>query len=500
MKEMQSRIIEYGEKLDQFSKNNDYENLHKCLEEIELFAQQNSQTGYDVALNYYLGTGYGNYSDYLIRSGRKSTESEVRKAYKKSMYHYRKALSGYDNSKIVYDGLDIRILTNYANELDEVGRVIEALRIYRKVLKMDEKFSIARGNYGRALRFLANMVNDEGHRVDLHCYAYQALKTAVAIKDKDLHEQAIQGFNRMIAEYESMSCRNIVEQAIEYKEYSLGEKEEAGYRRWCLKNHLFLNPLNEVIEIESAFAYDPLNITKYTGSQDYTDSVSENSAEPPRWFAMINQLKEEYVYSRYLCYEGMEKAEKVHFADKDVKLLLGSYDYCNYSIRIEQLKSAFKNLYAMFDQIGYFVNDFWRLGANDRTATVRYVYNSNKYPKDNIALGALYWVFSEFIEKYGDTEISWKKHFYTFRNAMEHKFIKVHKYEWNRSPQLECDKFYHISEEKLKKNAMRLLELAREALMYLVYAVEDDEQSKEKAIETIKVPMHIAEYPDEWKL
>ena len=68
------------------------------------------------------------------------------------------------------------ILTNYANELDTAGRVIEALSIYRRVMLLNDHFSIARGNYGRALQFLANMVNDSGHYKELHCYAYQAVK------------------------------------------------------------------------------------------------------------------------------------------------------------------------------------------------------------------------------------------------------------------------------------------------------------------------------------
>ena len=94
-----------------------------------------------------------------------------------------------------------------------------------------------------------------------------------------------------------------------------------------------------------------MTIATYTEDVYAADSVSGNPAEPPRWFAMLNQLKEEYAYSRYLCFEGCEKYGDVHFADKDVKLSLASYDYTNYSIRIEQLKSSFRILYSMLDQI-----------------------------------------------------------------------------------------------------------------------------------------------------
>ena len=77
--------------------------------------------------------------------------------------------SGDDNHVIL-----LPIYTNYANDLDSCGRVIEALRIYRKALSITDSFGMATANYGRALSFYANMVNAPGHYQDLHCHAYQA--------------------------------------------------------------------------------------------------------------------------------------------------------------------------------------------------------------------------------------------------------------------------------------------------------------------------------------
>lgn len=54
------------------------------------------------------------------------------------------------------------IYTNYANSLDACGG-IEALRIYREAIELNPLFAMALGNYGRALRFYANTVNDSGH-------------------------------------------------------------------------------------------------------------------------------------------------------------------------------------------------------------------------------------------------------------------------------------------------------------------------------------------------
>jgi hypothetical protein len=494
----QKKIIEIGAKIDKLSDSHDYVKLYEYMETIKSFVEQNEEARYDARIFYYLGTGYSTYSDYIIRAGKKHTDLDVMNLKRWSMYYFRKALSLYEKSDKIYNGLDLMILTNYANALDAAGRVIEALRIYRKVLELNESFSMARGNYGRALQFLANMVNDGGHYKDIHCYAYQAVKMAISSRDQYLYGQAIDAFWKIIENYENMSIKDVVKEPIVYQEYYLGESEESDYRNWCLENHLFLNPLNEVIDLESAFAHDPLTITKYTENVHHTDSMTRNTIEPPRWFAMINQLKEEYAYARYLCYEGMEKYKDVHFADKEVKLSLASYDYSNYSIRIEQLKSAFKNLYSMLDQICFFVNDFWHLGLEERQANAYNVCKAKNYPKDNVVIVSLYWVLCEFYEKYGEAEQASEKDLSLLRNAIEHKFIKVHEYSWSRKLKLESDSFYHISEYNLKKYTMRLLELAREALMYLVYAIGVDESKKKKSGKA--VPLHVWDFSDEWKI
>lgn len=499
MKEdVSKRIEQYGVEVDRLSFEREYANLKLLIDEMEQFKNTDEDIKDDAAFNYYLGTAYGAYSDYLVRSGKSHTDLDIIELRRTSMFYFRKGIDAYDPSVHTDPRAQLRILTNYANELDTAGRVIEALRIYRRVMLLNDHFSIARGNYGRALQFLANMVNDSGHYKELHCYAYQAVKMALSIDDHDMHEQAVAAFQSIVDRYEAFPSKDILLEPIINKEYKLGEtEEEKEYRTWCLNNHLFLNPLNEVLETDSAFAHDPLTISTYTEHILVSDSVSGNPVEPPRWFAMLNQLKEEYVYARYLCFEGCEKYGDVHFADKDVKLSLASYDYSNYSIRIEQLKSSFRILYSMLDQICFFVNDFWKLGLEERKADAFHICKASNYPKDNIVLMSLYWVLCEFFEKYGDAETASEKDLATLRNAFEHKFVKVHEYEWKKKLQLESDSFYHISEDDLKKQTLKLLEISREALMYLVYAIGIEESKKEKSDKAVSMPL--SDFPDEWK-
>lgn len=493
-KEIQKRITQYGEEVDLYALKKDYDKLKKLLEEMEAYGKTDEIIRDNVRLNYFLGTGYSIYSDHLIRAGKVDGELQAISLRRWAMFYFRKGIDLYDSSVHTDPIVQLRMLTNYANALNTAGRCVEALRIYRKVLLIDNQFYIALGNYGRTLKNLANMVNDGGHRRELHCYAYQAIKKAIMDDNPEMHEQAKASFRKIIMEYESLPVYDFIAQPIVNKEIYLGEGEELEYRKWCLSNHLFLNPMNEVIDIESAFAHDPLTVSSISTDIMESDAVSGSPIEPPRWFAMLNQLKEEYIYARYLYFSGIRKCKDIHYADKCVKLSLGSLDYTQYSVRIEQIKSSFRILFSMLDKIGFFVNDYWNIGLNEKKADAFHICKASNYPKDNSALVALYWVFCEFFETYGNAETAYEKDISILRNAMEHKFVKVHESNWKRELKLESDSFYHITEDKLRKYTIRLIQIAREAIIYLVYAIGIDENRKEDSERAVM--MQVLDFPD----
>lgn len=485
----------YGEEIDRLTIEKDYEGLEAYLQQVEEFSLSHNVPEY-APIFYYLGTGKAAMADYHRQQGALVTDSIVMEYRKQSFYYMRKAI---DLLKECEDStiLLLHIYTNYANGLDSCGRVIEALRIYRKAIELCPMFGMAVGNYGRALQFYANTVNDSGHYEELHCYAYQAVRRALETGDSNMHESAIKYFQRMVKEYEASCDSTYLSEPIVHNQYNLGDLEEREYRLWCLGKHLFLNPLNDLIEQEAAFAHDPLTITRYTEMINKNEVDERREGEPPKWFAMLNQLKEEYVYARFLCFEGTVKQGEVHYADKEVKLSLASYDYANYSIRIEELKSAYKTLFSIFDQIGFFINEFWELGFQERTADAYHVFKCTKYPKDNVALTALYWSYCEFVERFGNAESASEEGLKTLRNALEHKFVKVHEYDYKGQLQIENDRFYHVSEEELKLYVIRLLELAREWIIEIVYAVGIEESKKGKNDKAVH--MGIIDFEDDWK-
>ncbi|MDE6567637.1 MAG: hypothetical protein K2K70_07895 [Lachnospiraceae bacterium] len=483
---------EYEKEIDRLTIQKDYDGLLAYLKKVEVFSESHSTPEY-APIFYCLGTANSTLAGHFKAEG---ASQDANKYRKQSLYYQRKTLSmldQFDNS----NALLLCACTNYANDLDACGRVIEALRFYRKAISLNPRFGMAIGNYGRALSSYANLVNDSGHYCELHCYAYQAIKRALEVSDSNMHNQAIEFFQEMISEYEASPGKDQLLMPIKFEEYDLGDAAEQKYRKRCLRNHFFLNPLNDVIALETAFAHDPLTITQYTEYVDRDEVSDKSSGEPPRWFSMLNQLKEEYIYSRFLCYEGSEKIRELHYADKNVKLSLSSYDYVNYSIRLEQIKSAFKNLFSIFDQIGFVINEFWGLGFPEREADAARVFKCNKYPKDNIALMAIYWSYCEFSEKFGNADSASERDLKILRNALEHKFVKVHEYQDKEKLQIKEDGFYHISESELIRHTLRLLELVREWIMELVYAIGIEERKNGNRDNAVH--LNVLDFDDEWK-
>lgn len=486
----------YGVEIDRLLDQGKYGELSTYIATVESYGLTHSTSEYAVVF-YYLGTGYSELANHATKNRSNNSEELDVEYRRKSLYYFRKAISLLkftEDTKTLFH----LIYTNYANSLDACGRVIEALRIYRKAIGLSKDFGMAMGNYGRALNFYANMVNDSGHYKELHCYAYQAIKKSLETDDPNMHPNAKFFFQEMARKYESSPQFKILSSPIIFEQYNLGGGEESSFRNWCLENHLFLTPLNDVIECESAFAHDPLTIARYTVTVKKDELSSERKTNPPRWFAMLNQLKEEYIYARYLCYDGSEKIKELHYADKNVKLTLSDFDYVNYSIRLEQLKSAFRLLFSIFDKVAFFVNDFWNMGYGERKADAYRVFLSNNFPKSNAALSALHWSYSEFIKDFWPNEEASERDLSTLRNALEHKFVKIHEYPHDYKFKIAGDNFYHISEQTLIEQSIRLLELARESIMYLVYAIDIEESKKEKSDKAVS--LKIIDFDDEWKI
>lgn len=143
-----------------------------------------------------------------------------------------------------------QIYTNLANLLSQVGRYTEASFYWRKALDKERDFSMAIGNFGYGLFYYARVLYDDGHRNVFIHQAYRKLKDSL---DSQLDGNANQVFLNCVNVIENIMGKGYLEEELNLTGYSMGfDENEIDYRKWCLRNSLFLNPLNDLGEYSIA--------------------------------------------------------------------------------------------------------------------------------------------------------------------------------------------------------------------------------------------------------
>ena len=239
-----------------------------------------------------------------------------------------------------------------------------------------------------------------------------------------------------------------------------------------------------------------------------------NIHSKPIFHGMFSQLKQEYIYARYLYYSTLSFISEPHYADKDTYIKAYT-DYSLYSIRIEKLKTAFKTLYGLFDKIAYFLEHYFELGINERDINFRsiwrdsagkgkkpYNYKNVLKPSENFALSSLYWISKDFSEKFEDSPNPELKRISDIRNSLEHKYTKVYDIIGKKDiPEYGDGLALYVSEEELYDVVIFLLKILREAIINLSLCVNIAEMPKREASkDKLVLPMSLMDYEDDWKI
>ena len=341
----------------------------------------------------------------------------------KEIIHLRMALHGID---ALQDERACQILTNLGNLMDHIGRFVDAIEYWDGALDKLPSFSMARGNRGYGLTCYARALYDQGHAgMFLKC-AHADLKTALL--PSELYEDARKGFDECRMRIESVLPSEFIENDIDMDVFSLGaSQQEVRYRKWCLENRLFLNPLNDLGPYPIA-ARDVFT----------APSIVVGIGDGPYYQGYFNQMKQEFVSARYLYYDGIN-ADQPHFSDRDV-LLYNTLDYPAYSLAVESVKAAFRIAYSLFDKIAYFLNDYLYLTIPEREVTFRtFWYEKPKKKKvlslifqkreNNWPLRGLFWLSKDLFEDKPEFKESIEpdaKGLSDIRNHLEHKYLKLH--------------------------------------------------------------------------
>lgn len=496
------QVKNFALSFDKATDENDLERIETLLDEAQKLVDSENEPS-QAYLFYSMGTVYNDFS--------KLKGLSFHESVKKRLYLFRKSI-GIIEKKEYKDklygpyilGFKEVLYTNYANVLDECGRKIAAIDYLKKVLTINDGFGMALGNLGRAYQHYAELEYDKTHRDIFHHFAYRCFVEALKSDDPNTHHDAKRLFQSRIDCYDSEYVERVLKPKWDFSQYPYDNPDEYTYRKWCLDKGLFLNTLNDLPVAESCFMADVIQLP---------DMITDIKTKPV-FHGMFSQLKQEYIYARYLYYKSMGVLAEPLYADKDTFILTYT-DYAQYSIRLEQLKTAFKTLYSIFDKISYFLNYYFELGIKEHDITFRSVWfeeaghGKNKYqykntlnPDSNFALATLYWINKDFCDNFEDSPNPELKRIKEIRNALEHKYVKI--YASFADPVLNdiSDGLaLYISEEELAEVTMQLLKILREAIISLSLSVNiAEKQKREEAKDNLIVPMSLMEYEDDWKI
>lgn len=421
-------------------------------------------TEHDSDIHYNLANGYA--SLYYLTERRLGTKSIPRSAHlQKAKGHLRDALRTGDESR-----RDFRkqVFVNYGNCLDMLGRGVEALDAYDAAIAIDEHFSMAIGNRAKALRFFADISGR--YRGAIHVEAYQAIESIIDNQDLIANGglSAKKSFEDELQEIASLfkDKRDLAKKLVhpKYSTTNLSTFEEY-YLDFCAKERLFLNFHLHDTQCESAIT-DPIFISLITPIED--DDTFYRLAKS------INQIKEDYAVARLLLVQSQFKREDFDSISRRTTFV-NTLDYSQFNLYSGLLKSAFKEAYDILDKVAVFINDYYNLGLQTDRIYFTTIWQLDGRIRDrileskNISLYALYDIYQDFKSGYYEP-------LQAIRNASTHRKLVI------------CDSMLTDSDKKDDKEnisysamlgeTVKLLQLTKSAIIYLINFVSTEENRK----------------------
>jgi hypothetical protein len=400
------------------------------------------------------------------------------------------------------------ILTNLANQFDTVGRFIEARMVWGDALRLEPQFWMAQGNRGRALMHYANALYDPNQEGAFALVAHRELTKALQDLDRrpefgntGLRSYFVDGADAIARHYDLAA----IEEGYPSGDYSLGEgDEERRYRCWCLDQVLFLNPLNDL-------GPNPIAAQDVLTLPDFISAIGQ----PPVLIGCFNQLKQEFVSARWLYYEGINSLVP-HLSDRHVRLY-NTLDYPAFGLGVEKVKIAFRMSYSLLDKVAYFLNRYLQLGVSEKKINFRTIWREKETgpvrPQLDVSRNwpfrGLYWLSKDLFEPdFKELTEPDARALADLRNHLEHKYVKVHPMgapkPARRGKELDpfFDDFAHsVSRDDLERKTLRLLKLARSALIYLALGMHREERRRRSKADpdVLIASMHLEPWQDDQK-
>lgn len=404
-----------------------------------------------------------------------------------ALNYLRKASIRINDYSYPYNPLEIQ--TNIANSLNAFCRVIEANELWTFDYNFDflnDANFVAPFRKSATLRWLSQFLNDPSHSDYYNYEAYNLLKMLCDNKDNILHPgirnditnnpislEFIKRFDEVKAQFET------------YKELSANIKykniEELNYRKWCLKNKLFLNPMNDITD-ELVAAQDILQFPNYI----------VKIGEGPFFSSAFSDIKNRFCKARYMFFTALNKKYPKWLEDD--LYLTDTLDYVDFSTSTEDMKVSFRLCFSILDSLASLVNKYFEIDSDKPFFKPSWIKNNLAYLK-NPFIDALYWLSCDLIDN--SSIKNWKapnpssSTIRILRNNFEHNWVRISDRPnsvWTGNH----DYAQTISRETLEFQTLSMFKYTRSAILYFTFAVTINEEGKynsDKPIPSIDVPI-----------
>jgi hypothetical protein len=182
---------------------------------------------------------------------------------------------------------------------------------------------------------------------------------------------------------------------------------------------------------------------------------------------------------------------------------------------------AFRIAYSLLDKVAYFLNDYLALGIPERRVNCRsFWYDKQEHKREllprfeaceNWPLRGLFWLSKDLFDdapEFRECLEPDAQELDSVRNHAEHKYLKLHEKLWS-GPTDEGRAFggrpdrlaFSVYRSHFAAKALRLLTMARGALMYLSLAIHTEERKREQTRpkKGLAFPIPVDTWEDEWK-
>ncbi|MFD1031326.1 LA2681 family HEPN domain-containing protein [Metaplanococcus flavidus] len=344
-----------------------------------------------------------------------------------------------------------QICLNYAEVLIYVGRSLDGLHVLEQMVESettDPSYQRKDAERGWGLLFYSTFLTGKEEKADALHKARELLSQGIEnIEDANgsaLYADRLKLAQKMLDEI------GPVDVTANYKP-NFFEGRENDYRNWCAKQHLLLNPDNEV-DPEGTMKIDTLRY-RYKGEDKEQGVFLE---------AFMDSLFAEFTAQREQLFEALEKDP-------------------SQPERNEQLKMVYRQTFSLFNKTAQFLNHYYELEISSPRAGMQRIWFEDDHPKNelkpfirdtkNSALKALYWLSKEMYgyERSESQNLAMIRSL-QLRDQMERSFVQVitKKEEVAQTGEL---RKHQVTQGELERLALSTCFKARNALMYLVFAI-----------------------------